>query len=270
MKLFGRYIVVGGMARKLLQLVKTAIAIYGTCKQPSKVLGAYIFKKKLLSTIVLRNGMVVHLSNNKNDIVTFVLVFCRKEYGTMDTYKTVVDIGANIGLFSLYAASRGCEKIIAVEPNTVSYATLVKNIEANNLQNTIVPMQMAVSDISGDRLFIPKDSDPENIAVELVSAQQQDNYESVETISLTNLIKIKDLQLVNMLKMDCEGAEFKILLPMQESELRGIGNIVMEYHHEPQPLIDHLTNNGFSIRRFKQVINTRIKVGIIEASRNQP
>ena len=247
-------------------LVQSVTGILATCKKPLQVINAYVFKKTLLSKIELRNGMVIHLSDNKNDIVTFVLVFCRKEYGNIGVRKTIIDIGANIGIFSIYAAWQGCEKIIAIEPNTISYNTLVKNIEANDLQHKIAALHIAVSNVSGESIFIPRDSNPENVSLAFVNEQQLDSYETVTTLSLPDIIKDSQLQQIHLLKMDCEGAEFQILLSMQASDLKCIENIVMEYHDEPQPLINHLKANGFVIQKFKKIIDTKIKVGMIEAS----
>jgi FkbM family methyltransferase len=266
MRLFGRHIIPSVIVVKALLLVRSVAGIITTCRKPLTVIEAYVFKKKLLSKITLRSGIVVNLSDNKNDIVTFVLVFCRREYGAIGNRKTIIDIGANIGIFSLYAAWQGCEKIIAIEPNTISYNTLVKNIEANNLQHKIEALHIAVSNVSGESIFIPKDSNPENVSLAFVTEQQQDSYETVTTLSLKDIIHHRNLQQIHLLKMDCEGAEFQILLPMQANDLKCIDNIVMEYHDEPQPLISHLQATGFFIQKFKKIIDTRIKVGMIEVT----
>ena len=70
----------------------------------------------------------------------------------------VVDIGANMGYFTLLASRLvGREgKIYAFEPEPVNYGLLVKNIGINGYKN-IVPVQKAVSDRTGTtRLFINK------------------------------------------------------------------------------------------------------------------
>ena len=47
-----------------------------------------------------------------------------------------MDIGANIGIYSLYAAKRG-HKVVAFEPESQNFALLQRNISLNNLDNYI-------------------------------------------------------------------------------------------------------------------------------------
>ena len=49
---------------------------------------------------------------------------------------TFMDIGANIGIYSLYAAKRG-HKVVAFEPESQNFALLQRNISLNNLDNYI-------------------------------------------------------------------------------------------------------------------------------------
>lgn len=60
----------------------------------------------------------------------------------------VVDIGANIGSFSIYAANFGA-KVFAVEPEPHNLEYLKKNIDLNNMQDKIIVCPYGVSDYSG-------------------------------------------------------------------------------------------------------------------------
>ena len=53
-----------------------------------------------------------------------------------DSGDTLLDVGANIGVFSLYAASRGCE-VVAIEPDALNFALLNENIRLNAAVNSI-------------------------------------------------------------------------------------------------------------------------------------
>lgn len=57
---------------------------------------------------------------------------------------TLWDIGANIGLFSVYAAKRGVARVVAVEPSIFNLQELARNIEINGLQESIrvVPLPL--------------------------------------------------------------------------------------------------------------------------------
>jgi FkbM family methyltransferase len=57
------------------------------------------------------------------------------------------DIGANIGCYSLYAATKG-QQVVAFEPSAVNYHILNKNVQLNNLENNIQALCMAFSNVS--------------------------------------------------------------------------------------------------------------------------
>jgi len=67
----------------------------------------------------------------------------------LETFKpneTLVDIGANVGMYSIYAAvMTGC-RIFAFEPESLNYAELNKNIFANRLNDRVLALCMALSD----------------------------------------------------------------------------------------------------------------------------
>lgn len=64
---------------------------------------------------------------------------------TFQSNDTLWDIGANVGLFSLYAASRGT-KVFAFEPEAANYRVLNENIRINNMDNIISAYCLAISD----------------------------------------------------------------------------------------------------------------------------
>jgi FkbM family methyltransferase len=63
---------------------------------------------------------------------------------SMQPGEVLFDIGANIGIYTLYAASRGI-KVVAVEPVLENYTRLVQNIELNKFDN-VIPIYGACAD----------------------------------------------------------------------------------------------------------------------------
>ena len=55
------------------------------------------------------------------------------------------DIGANVGVFSLYAARRRGVRVLAFEPSADNYMVLCKNVEINDLGDWIVPYCIALA-----------------------------------------------------------------------------------------------------------------------------
>ena len=125
----------------------------------------------------------------------------------------VLDIGANIGFFTLLAArlvgKKG--KVYAFEPEPINYNLLTKNIELNGYNN-IIPLQKAVSNVNGMvTLFLDnKDTGAHTIR------QCQDNKEfvEVESVTLDEFFK-NEKHPIDVIKMDIEGAEMAAFLGME-------------------------------------------------------
>src|SRR5205807_9416279 len=180
--------------------------------------------------IHLRNGRELKLSGHNLDIVVLFQVFCERVYPT-DSNSVVVDIGANIGLFSSYAAFSGAQKVYAFEPSPQAYHCMLENIRGNNLQKVIVPYNYAVTSKSNEVVTIPKAASPQNrIAYENANIDR-DEYELVNTISLNDIVSKESISCVHLLKMDCEGSEYDIIAGTSKSTFSKISRIIVEYHH---------------------------------------
>ena len=125
----------------------------------------------------------------------------------------VVDIGANIGYYTLIIAKivGGKGKVYAFEPDPENYRLLVKNIELNGYDN-VIPMQKAVSNRTGTtELFLhPVDMGSHRIY------NSNDGRESIkiEMVSLDEFFEGKENK-VDVIKMDVEGAEIAALQGMK-------------------------------------------------------
>ena len=64
---------------------------------------------------------------------------------SFDNNDTFLDIGANIGLYSMMAATRGLSKVYAVEPNPFTFSVLAQNIAQNGFGSSIVPLNIAMA-----------------------------------------------------------------------------------------------------------------------------
>ncbi len=117
----------------------------------------------------------------------------------------VVDLGANIGYFTLLAArlvgKKG--KVYAFEPEPINYSLLLKNIELNGYDN-IVAVQKAVSNVTGKvRLFLDK---KDTGAHTIYQPGDKREFIEVESVTLDEFFKDKKHP-INVIKMDVEGAE---------------------------------------------------------------
>ena len=122
-----------------------------------------------------------------------------------------LDVGSSVGNFTLYAALKA-KRVIAYEPHPKIYSSLLANIKANpDLSNKIIAKKSAVSDVSQ---VLNKTLD--RTVITTISGASLGEFGVVDVISLKS--EIKDIKLSNdnlVIKMDIEGAEFKILRNME-------------------------------------------------------
>ena len=183
-----------------------------------------------------------------NDGVIYDSVVRRNEYRVPDRLATgaiVVDIGAHVGAFSYLALTRGAAELWAYEPEPGNFACACANLatfgDRAHLQNRAVWR----SDVVEASLHFWASSDAANTgggtliwdtAGPVVDAVPFD--EAVESITHAGRRRI------DLLKIDCEGAEFPILLT--SNRLTHIDRIVGEYHELRAELPTHVRIPGYS------------------------
>ncbi len=130
------------------------------------------------------------------------------------------DIGANVGLYSIYAASKRKRiKVFSFEPSSSNLRTLSRNISINNLQNKINIVPFALSKNKNKFLLLKESSFNEGGALNSFGVNynfsgkkffSKNSYNTFGT-SLDNLIKLKILKVPNYIKIDVDGIEDLIL-----------------------------------------------------------
>lgn len=220
-------------------------------KKPLFVIYYYIRRLQPNGNMIeLRNGLKVFLSGHPHDVITVFVILVRQDYGKVKQDSIVIDIGANIGVFSLYAAYNGAKKVYAYEPNQQAYDLLLKNISCNNLGQVIVPCKLAVLNTNNETVKIPVESSPYN---QVITGDARESCEEVKTTTLDDIMTKNGIDFVDLLKLDCEGAEYKIFLNIENSALSRIRTIRMEYHQGPlNDLILCLEAHGFHITRLER------------------
>ena len=137
----------------IIKIYSVLVNRYGILKQ--KALNALINKKK---TLLHNNTSMVFFIPNPLSLYR-IKTFATKEPETLDwidSFKedsVMWDIGANIGLYSIYAAKSKNVKVFAFEPSVFNLEFLAKNIHVNNLSTQISIMPIALSNQAGFNTF---------------------------------------------------------------------------------------------------------------------
>lgn len=119
---------------------------------------------------------------------------------------TIVDLGANIGLASLYFADRyPSARIVAVEPFPENYEMLRSNLGGLIRKGRAGTIRAAISNSSSEVKFaLPEDGS-------FCEAQQSSDGEvSAPPINMDELIRQQNLEKIDLLKVDIEGGEVEL------------------------------------------------------------
>lgn len=170
----------------------------------------------------------------------------------------ILDVGAHIGIYAIQIAARVSKgKAYAIEPNYDNYRYLKTNVELNNLSNVSVHL-LALSDFKGrTKLYSGRSNWGHSICREMVRGGTGEG-EEVDTDTLCNFLKDNDIDVVNYMKMNVEGAEYCIILSTPQTALRRIHHMLVEFHpvssYNEKDLVSFLNECGFATKiRYSQI-----------------
>lgn len=113
------------------------------------------------------------------------------------------DVGANVGMYSVWVSRVTSAKVIALEPVPSTYETLRQNVRLNNLEALIEPLRTAAGDISGEVLMSSEMAGSNHILPE-----------NVEGAIQTPIARVDDIlagRCPSAMKIDVEGFELQAL-----------------------------------------------------------
>ena len=121
------------------------------------------------------------------------------------------DVGANIGYYSLMAAKHGATRVIAFEPNPELAKRCRLNIELNGFDNRIEVVEAALGEKKGTLRLMLDEVDLGSSSI--VSNVRGTREIPVNVVSLNEVITKMGVSRIDVLKIDVEGMEDRILKP---------------------------------------------------------
>lgn len=127
---------------------------------------------------------------------------------------TFIDVGANDGLYTLFASRQvgPTGRVLALEPSSREFARLERNLLLNNITN-VSGLQIAASDREGFGTLRIAGFGHEglNTLGGFAYSVEQDGTEEIQLVALDNIVERYKLERIDVMKMDTEGGELKVL-----------------------------------------------------------
>jgi FkbM family methyltransferase len=198
---------------------------------------------------------------------------------------TVVDIGGNVGLFTLWAAPQ-VARVVSVEPTNVADC-IEDSLHVNGIQNVTV-VRCAVSDQPGtlELLEYPGFNGVSHAAafqpsrwgqklIKLVWPREQEPAVKVACPcrTLEDILDEQKIDQVDFLKVDCEGGEYVLFDSISDATLARISRIAMEFHelhpsHDHRRIVKRLEAAGYQVELQRSLLDRYLlQTGMLWAKR---
>jgi len=226
----------------------------------------YLRKPRPISQAKLFNGKTIIHPADKRGLVDCILeLWFTNSYFPDNFYfpkanDVIVDIGANIGLFTLQSARKNPHcKIASFEPLSENFYCLSQNISNFKLENVTAYQYAIGSSYREDFIVSASDRSLDNrLLNNSEENSSESNHERVNTIpfeSIFDLIKSQDIAL---LKMDIEGGEKEVFESTSPEILKRVNCLAIEYHDNIYPGILDLIKEKLESTHHLNIVPSRL------------
>ena len=187
-----------------------------------------------------------------------IQVFEEEDYKFLNVQnKSVLDIGSFIGDSPIYFILKGAKKVYAIEPHPDAYKEMIENIKLNNMEDKIIPINMG---INYDKDYITISTIIANTQGTLL--KPKGNGIKIPAGKLSDIIDKYNID-PQILKMDCEGCEYDIILK-DYNTIKEFDEIGFEYHAYntkiPVSKLLEKLNKDFECKFIRGGINEKIGI----------
>jgi FkbM family methyltransferase len=172
---------------------------------------------------------------------------------------TVLDIGANVGIWSSWILTKNAQHVYAVEPNKTALADLKKNFK-NNSRVTIIDKAI----FSENTMLTLNYNDTNSLVSSLDKHEILNtgiplvNSYPVEAITIETLLQDHNIQKIDLFKIDIEGIEFTIFDNLSDAVFDMTDRFLIETHHfyyedgheKVKNLKKKMIDHGFNVKHF--------------------
>ncbi len=218
--------------------------------------------------LVLRNGIQFEVKDKNSTLPIITEIWHDKVYGDLGelvdkTSPVIIDIGGNIGVFSLFALSTiPGSMVYTFEPEPQNFICLERNIAINAMTGRCITTNKAICGTRGERsLFLTAANSGTN---SMFTTSASASKIEVSCITLEDIFTGFKIPACDLLKIDCEGAEYEILMQTPKHVFQKIKRIILEWHEVPgftaDGLQSFLENVGYGVTLNHPVANVMVAV----------
>ncbi len=204
------------------------------------------------------DDLLVFLRPNTTDKWVVQEIMLRDDYRLQSmalSQATVIDLGANIGLVSLRAATLGATRVYAYEPEPDNYGLLTKNVASNRFESVIETFAFACTD---KEQTLDLYMSTTNVAGHSIYGGDKEKI-TVRSTTLPRIFEAHAIAACDLLKIDVEGSEFLILYSLPAELFARIKRIHLECHHSSLArhnsldLTAYLKHHGYEVEAVRSV-----------------
>ena len=218
--------------------------------------------------LIIERGMVGATGNlycglHEFEDMGFVLHFLRSD----DLF---LDIGANVGTYTVLAAGVAGSSVLAFEPIQTTHMRLMRNVQVNSLHSRVVALNIGLGAESGSLIF-SADLDSENHVLQTDMPIEGE----ITRVNVDSLDNVLGGRMPTLIKIDVEGFETEVIrggvlafnspsLMAVLIELNGSGQ---RYGFSEKAIHDSFVDRGFSPYRydpFDRRLTLRVDNGVNE------
>jgi len=220
------------------------------------------YDSKLDKVILPESGLQFYNGISNGDIFN---IFYEKDYDFLPVKdRVVIDIGANIADSSIYFVMREARKVIALEPFPKNFEIAQKNIALNGFTDKIELLNAGCCGGQSSKDIV-LDASAKGASCRTVQSSSGSN---IHFYSLGELADIYSANSPAILKLDCEGCEYDIILSNDTTVLGKFSHIQIEYHYGYRDLKKHLIGAGFAVSYTDPKVDNGMQIGWIYATKS--
>jgi FkbM family methyltransferase len=232
-------------------------AVVRNTRNPTPIFREWLGWQRGPYRVTSRGGALFELRPGRGDWYVYMETLLRCDYLSLgqrlNDGATVVDIGANVGGFAVFASRRigRSGRVVAVEPEPNSFRQLEVNATLNPGYAPIQALCFAVGSKRGEAVLHSDDSAGLSSLHQLETRSHTVDLK-VPVLTLEDVFDQARVEYCHYLKVDAEGSEYDIIGALTPKMASRVEQITLEMHdlpgHERSEIYSKLEDMGYTVK----------------------